>query len=119
MRLIPSHSTRSTASWIWQALTGVLLVPLLSIHIIAQHFAVPGGARNLAQVNSYLSNPAILAIEVLFLVAVTTHAMLGVRSILIDMGLPQRLRTATSYGLTAVGALTVAYGGWLTVSVAR
>lgn len=51
--------------------------------------------------------------------AVTTHAMLGVRSILIDMGLPQRLRTATSYGLTAVGALTVAYGGWLTVSVAR
>lgn len=31
---------RSTTSWLWQAATGVLLLPLLALHLIANHFVV-------------------------------------------------------------------------------
>ncbi|HUY54346.1 MAG TPA: succinate dehydrogenase, hydrophobic membrane anchor protein [Candidatus Nanopelagicaceae bacterium] len=108
---------RSTLSWLWQAATGVLLLPLLALHIIANHFVVTGGERNFAEVASYLGNPVIKVLEVLFLLVVTSHAMLGVRSILFDMGVPRRSRPAVSWAVTALGVVTVAYGIWLTITI--
>ena len=53
-------------------------------------------------------------LEVLFLVVVTSHAMLGVRAILMDCWLSDRSEKRLSQALTAVGILTVGYGLWLT-----
>src|SRR6266567_20340 len=78
------------------------------------HFIVKGGFRNFADVVSYLRNPIILVLEVLFLVVVTTHAMLGVRAIVMDFGLSDRAEKRLGQLLTVVGVLTVAYGLWLT-----
>ncbi len=78
------------------------------------HFIVKGGLRNFADVVSYLRNPIILVLEVLFLVVVTTHAMLGVRAIVMDFGLSDRAEKRLGQLLTVVGVLTVAYGLWLT-----
>lgn len=119
MRLVPSGQTRSSASWLWQAATGVLLVPLLALHIIAQHFVVKGGERNFGEVVSFLTHPAIMVVEVLFLIVVTSHAMLGIRSILFDLGLPQRLRANAGRVLTGLGIVTAAYGVWLTITIVR
>ena len=119
MRLVPSGQTRSSASWLWQAATGVLLVPLLALHIIAQHFVVKGGERNFGEVVSFLTHPAIMVLEVLFLIVVTSHAMLGIRSILFDLGLPQRLRANAGRVLTGLGIVTAAYGVWLTITIVR
>jgi len=119
MRLVPSRQTRSSASWLWQAATGVLLVPLLALHIIAQHFVVKGGERNFWEVVSYLSHPAILVLEVLFLIVVTSHAMLGIRSIVFDLGLPRGLRATATRVLTGLGLVTAAYGVWLTITIVR
>ena len=110
---------RSTTSWLWQAATGVLLLPLLALHIIANHFVVAGGERNFAEVASYMGNPVIVVLEVLFLVVVTSHAMLGLRSILFDLGVPPRWRPALGRGVTVLGVLTVAYGIWLTITIIR
>ena len=62
------------------ALTGAALLPLLALHIIANHFVAEGGLRDYADVVSYLSHPVILGLETLFLVVVTAHALLGVRA---------------------------------------
>ena len=49
-------------------------------------------------------------IEGVFLVVVTTHAMLGLRSVLLDLGQPDRWRRRLERGLVMLGVLTVAYG---------
>jgi succinate dehydrogenase hydrophobic anchor subunit len=104
---------RPTTAWVWQAATGVLLLILLTVHMIAQHFIVEGGLRTHAEVVDYLRSPVILVVEHLFLVTVTLHAMLGIRAVLFDFGLaPATERRITSW-LSAIGVLTVAYGVWL------
>src|SRR5450759_721194 len=105
---------KASSSWLWQAFTGVSLVLLLGLHFVANHFIAKGGLRNFADVVAYLSSPLILVLEVLFLVVITTHAMLGVRAILLDFGLSDHAEKRLSQALTVMAILTVGYGLWLT-----
>ena len=109
-----AQESKASWSWLWQVFTGVALLVLLGLHFIANHFIAKGGLRDFADVVSYLRNPIILVLEVLFLVVVTTHAMLGVRAIVMDFGLSDRAEKRLSQALTALGVLTVGYGLWLT-----
>jgi succinate dehydrogenase hydrophobic anchor subunit len=109
-----AQEPKTSSAWLWKAFTGVGLLVLLGLHFIANHFIAKGGLRDFADVVAYLSNPIILVIEVLFLVIVTIHAMLGVRAILLDFGLSDRAEKRLSQVLSAVGVLTVGYGLWLT-----
>jgi succinate dehydrogenase hydrophobic anchor subunit len=98
--------------WRWTAFTGVALLALLTVHMVAHHFVVnaTGGLRTYRQVLDYVANPAILAIEGTFLVVVTIHAMLGLRGVLFDLVETERARSWVSRALAALGVVTVAYG---------
>ena len=109
-----AQEPKASSTWYWQMITGVALVLLLGLHFIANHFIAAGGIRNFADVVSYLRNPIILVLEVLFLVTVVAHAMLGVRAIVMDFGISSQAEKRLSQGLTVIGVLTVAYGLWLT-----
>jgi succinate dehydrogenase hydrophobic anchor subunit len=109
-----AQEPKASSAWLWQAFTGVGLVILLGLHLIANHFIVKGGLRDFADVVAYLRTPIILVLEVLFLLCVTTHAMLGVRAILMDFGLSERVEKRLSQALTVIGVLTVGYGLLLT-----
>lgn len=109
-----AQEPKATSAWLWQAFTGVGLVILLGLHLIANHFIVKGGLRDFADVVAYLRTPVILVLEVLFLIFVTTHAMLGVRAILLDFGLSEHAEKRLSQALTVIGVLTVGYGLLLT-----
>jgi len=95
------------------------LVLLLGLHFIANHFIAKGGLRDFADVVAYLRTPIILVLEVLFLIVVTTHALLGVRAILLDLGLSDRVEKLLSQMLSVLGVLTVGYGLWLTWVIIR
>jgi len=105
-------------AWIFQVVSGVLLVVLLGVHIVAQHFVVKGGLRDYAQVVSYLSNPAVLAIESMFVVVLIWHAMLGLRAVLLDFGFGRRGQAWITYGVIMLGAATAAYSFWLIATIA-
>ena len=92
---------------------------MLGLHFIANHFIATGGIRDFADVVSYLRNPLVLVLEVLFLVSVATHAMLGVRAIVMDFGLSDRAEKRLSQALTVIGVLTVVYALWLTWTIIR
>jgi len=110
---------RSSTAWLWQAATGVALLVLLTVHMIAHHFIVEGGLRTYAEVVDYLRSPVILVVEHMFLVTVTLHAMLGVRAVLFDLGpTPANERRITRW-VTGIGIATVVYGVWLLWAVAR
>lgn len=104
--------------WVWQAATGVLLLVLLTVHMIAHHFIVEGGLRTYAQVVDYLRSPVIFVTEHLFLITVTLHAALGVRAVLFDFGLAPTTEQRITRGLGGIGFATVAYGVWLLWTVA-
>jgi succinate dehydrogenase cytochrome b556 subunit len=104
-------------SWILQALTGALLVMLLGMHIVVQHFVVEGGLRDYQQVVAYLSKPSVFLLEVAFLIVVTWHALLGVRAIILDLGLQPAAERKLSTTLTIVGVAVVAYGIWLSATI--
>ena len=104
-------------AWIWQVITGAALIPLAGLHMIAQHFVVEGGLRGFDQVQAYLRNPIVWPIELLFLASVVSHALLGVRAILVDLGPSPRLARLIDTVLVVVGIASVAYGAWLTYAL--
>lgn len=111
---------RQSLLWWVTAISGVLLVVLLGAHMVAHHFVVEsvGGLRSYEQVLDYLANPVMFAIESAFLVVVTVHAMLGLRSVLFDLTGSERHRTWIEWGLRVLGALTLAYGFFLLITLA-
>ena len=94
-------------SWIFQAFSGAMLLILLGLHMVAQHFIVKGGLRTYADVVTYISNPIIFVLEILFLIAVTWYALLGVRAILFDLGLKPVTERRVTVILTVIGMAAV------------
>ncbi|MBV9417906.1 MAG: hypothetical protein JO363_23180 [Solirubrobacterales bacterium] len=111
---------RSSRVWHWTAGTGMALVVLATMHIVAQHFIVhqKGGLRTYGEVLSYIGNPVIFVLEAAFLVVVTIHAMLGVRGVLHDLDPGSRTRRWIDRSLWTLGTLTVAYGMALLITLA-
>ena len=112
-----AQEPKTSSGWYWQAFTGIALLLLLGLHFIANHFIATGGIRDFADVVSYLRNPIVLMLEVLFLVVVATHAMLGVRAVVMDFGISDLAEKRVTQVLTVIGVLTVAYGLWLTWAI--
>ena len=101
-----------TRTWRATALSGVAVLVLVTVHMVAHHFVVEevGGLRTYRQVLAYVGHPVIVVLESLFLVVVTWHGLLGLRSVLFDLGLPEAAQRRVSRGLTALGVVTIVYG---------
>jgi succinate dehydrogenase hydrophobic anchor subunit len=109
---------RPTFAWTAQVVTGVLLLVLLTVHMVAQHFLVPEGLRGHAQVVAWLRNPVVFTLEALLLVAVSWHAMAGVHAIMLDLGLRGRTERIVAAVLGYVMVATIVYGLWLLYMIA-
>jgi succinate dehydrogenase / fumarate reductase, membrane anchor subunit len=107
---------------VWRLLagSGIVLLVLVTVHMVANHFVVEsvGGLRTYEQVLDYIGHPLIFTIECFFLLVVTVHAMLGLRSVLLDMRLGTRGRRRVDAGLWLLGIATVAYGFYLVGTLA-
>ncbi len=111
----PSNESGKPAwGWILQAVTGVLVLFLLTFHMIANHFMVTKGLRDAASVAQWFSNPLVVVLEVTFLVMVTWHGLLGLRAIIFDFGFSPKTERRITWTLTVVGTVAVVYGIWLT-----
>lgn len=107
------------ALWLVQAFSGLLLVLLLLLHMIAHHFVVEGGLRNYQEVVDYVSNPAIFTITIVFLIVVSIHALLGLRALVMDLGPKESTMRVVNWILVVVGVAMVIYGVWLEVTITR
>ncbi len=114
-----SKSSRGFAGGLWllQAFSGLLLVVLLGVHMIANHYIVEGGLRTYNDVIAYVSNPIIFVWEAIFLITVTLHAVLGLRAILLDLAPSKGMEQALNVLLSVLGIIAVGYGIWLTLLI--
>jgi succinate dehydrogenase membrane anchor subunit len=113
----PQHP-KPAFTWLAQVVSGVLLLVLMTVHMVAQHFVVEGGLRTYADVVAWIRNPVVFAVEVLLVVTVTWHAIAGVHAVLLDLGLRGRAERTVARLLPAVAVATVAYGLWLLTTIA-
>ena len=109
---------RPTFAWLAQTVTGVLLLILLTVHMVAQHFVVEGGLRGYADVVAWIRNPVVFAVEALLLLTVTWHGIAGVHAVLLDLGLRGRTERIVARILGDIAVATVLYGLWLLSMIA-
>jgi succinate dehydrogenase hydrophobic anchor subunit len=109
-------------TWLWllKIVTGPLLVILLGLHLTVNHYmgSLATGLMTHDDVIQYFQNPIIPAIEILFLVTVVTHSLLGLRGILLDMNPSRSLLKIVTWLLVILGVSSVAYGTWLALTIA-
>ncbi|MGQ9584138.1 MAG: hypothetical protein ACUVXG_01900 [Anaerolineae bacterium] len=111
-----SPPSRGIWAWLVQAASGVVLVLLAGLHMLAQHFTAKG-LLTYQDVVAWLARPEIFVLETVFLGAVLAHALAGVRAVLVDLGLSQGVQRWVSRMLVAVGLVLFAYAVILTWSV--
>ena len=76
MKQFGTQSGGSTA-WIWQRITGLVLVVTLFLHYLFLHF-LNGGVVTFAEVTGRLQMPLWKTIDITFLTAALYHAVQGV-----------------------------------------
>jgi succinate dehydrogenase hydrophobic anchor subunit len=109
-------------TWIWlvKIVTGPLLLVLLGLHLTVNHYlgSLPTGLMTHDDVVAYFQNPLIPAIEILFLVTVVTHSLIGLRGIVIDLNPSRRTLKLVTWLLVLLGVSSVVYGSWLALTIA-
>jgi succinate dehydrogenase hydrophobic anchor subunit len=106
-------SSETVWLWLFKILAGLLILVLLGVHFVVNHIVAPGGLLSYADVVHYYQVPGIVLMEAIFLAFVVSHALVGLRSILLDLHpSPLVLRVATWF-LAVLGVGAVIYGVWL------
>jgi succinate dehydrogenase / fumarate reductase, membrane anchor subunit len=103
----------TTWLWLFKIITGVLVVVILAIHFIVQHLVNPDGLLTFQQVVQWVSNPWVAFMEGTFVVLAVFHALLGVRSVLLDLRPSQGVIRVIDVTFSIVGVVAIIYGIWL------
>jgi len=103
----------TTWLWLFKILTGVLVVLILAVHLIVQHLVNPDGLLTFQQVVQWVSNPWVALMEGTFVVLVISHALLGVRSVILDLHPSQGVLRSIDMIFIVLGIVGIVYGFWL------
>lgn len=110
----------NTWTWLLKIATGPLLLLVLALHFTVNHYlgSLPSGLMTYDDVIIYFQNPLIVGIEILFLITVVTHSLLGFHGILLDLHPPRSLLVISTWLHVIIGVAAVAYGIWLALTIA-
>jgi len=116
----PSIPKPREGAWLWlfKIVAGLLIVVLLGVHFIINHLVAPSGLLSYADVVAYYNNPLIVAMEIFFLVFVVSHALVGMRSIILDLNPSDRTLRLVDVFLVLLGSVSILYGIWLALVIA-
>ncbi len=114
---VTPRSGEGAGLWFLKILTGFLVIVVLIIHLIVNHLIVEGGLLTYADVVRYYQNPIIPIMEIAFLIFVVTHALMGLRSVLLDLHPSNKVLRLINYGLGVLGVGSIAYGIWLVLVI--
>ncbi len=104
--------------WLYKIVAGLLIVVIMGIHLVVNHLAAPSGLLTYAEVVAYFQNPWVVAMEIVFLIFVVSHALVGMRSILLDLNPSEKTLKAVDIFLWLFGAGSIIYGIWLALAIA-
>lgn len=116
----PSISKQREGTWLWlfKIFAGLMIVVLLVVHLVVNHLVAPSGLLSYDDVIRYYDNPLIPIMEITFLVFVVSHALVGMRSIILDLNPSTRVLRLVDIFFYLLGGVSIVYGIWLVVVLA-
>lgn len=114
---VTPRSGEGAGLWFLKILTGFLVIVVLMIHLIVNHLIVEGGLLSYADIVQYYQKAIIPIMEIAFLIFVVTHALMGLRSVLLDLHPSNKVLRIINYGLSVLGVGSIAYGIWLVLVI--
>ncbi|HSQ38601.1 MAG TPA: hypothetical protein VLM78_00460 [Anaerolineales bacterium] len=122
---LPNYASKprpGETTWLWliKIVTGPLLVVVFILHLTVNHYlgSMSSGLMTYDDIIRYFQNPIIPAIEILFLVTVVTHCLIGLRGIILDMNPSRPVLRMVTWLLVLLGVTSVIYGIWLALTIA-
>lgn len=115
---VTPRSGEGAGIWFLKIITGFLVILVLLIHLVVNHLIVEGGLLSYADVVQYYQIAIVPIMEVFFLVFVVTHALLGLRSVLLDLHPSNKMLKIINSGLISLGVVSIVYGTWLVIVIA-
>lgn len=111
-RSVPK-SRENTWLWLFKIISGVLIIVVLLIHFVVNHFIGENALLSFADIVAYYKNPIIPIMEGFFLVFVVSHSLVGLRSIILDLKPSDSTLKVVDVLLVLVGIGFIGYGIWL------
>ena len=111
-RSLPVTQKSGEGAWLWlfKSLSGAIIVIILGVHYVVNHLIGQNGLLTYHEVVSYYKNPIIPIMEIIFLVLVVPHALIGLRSILLDLRPSRKMLQTINWILMIVGVAAIARG---------
>lgn len=109
----PSQNRERTWLWLYKIIAGVLIVFLLGLHFVINHLVAPQGLLTWSDVVAYYQNPIIPLIEIIFLIVVISHSLIGLRSIILDLNPSAAVLRGLDIFFVLLGIVSSVYGIWL------
>jgi succinate dehydrogenase / fumarate reductase membrane anchor subunit len=110
----------SAGLWMIKLLTGFLIIIILGIHLTVNHML--GSANGLLtqqEVVEYYSKWIVPFMEILFLVFVVSHSLIGTRSIILDLNPSKSILKALDWLFIIIGSGYIIYGIWLVIKIVQ
>jgi succinate dehydrogenase hydrophobic anchor subunit len=103
--------------WFLKILTGILIIVLLGVHFVVNHFITTNGLLTWADVVAYYRNPIVPIMEGLFLAFVVSHSLIGLRGIILDLNPSKAVMTFVNWLFSIAGIVAVAWGLYLITTI--
>ena len=111
------RSGENTWLWLMKIVTGPLLLILLGIHLVVNHFIGETGLLTYTDIVAYYQNPIIPIMEICFLITVVAHSLSGLRGIILDLKPSRNALKVMDVILVIFGVAVVVYGTWLALVI--
>jgi len=105
----------SAALWLFQAVSGIILLVLVALHVLITHPQLDQQLFDI--VASRLKDPVWAAYYLAFLGLLTFHGFNGVRAVLLDINLGRTYAKTVSAILIIAGAALFLYGASVIITV--
>jgi succinate dehydrogenase / fumarate reductase, cytochrome b subunit len=117
----PSIPKTREGTWLWlyKIIAGLLIVVFLGVHFVINHLVAPTGLLTYDDVIHYYQVPIVPIMEIGFLAFVVSHALVGLRSILLDLNPSDMVLKIVDILFWLIGSGFVVYGIWLVVVIAQ
>ena len=114
---VAPRSGEGAGLWFLKILSGLLILLVLLVHLVANHLIVEGGLLSYDDVVRYYQVWIVPVMEVFFLIFVVGHSLMGLRSVLLDLNPSNTLLKVINWGLTIFGVGAIVYGTWLVIVI--
>jgi succinate dehydrogenase / fumarate reductase membrane anchor subunit len=114
-------SGEGSGLWLLKIVSGLLVIVILAVHFTVNHMlGSMAGLMTYEEVVLYYANNLIVPImEILFVTFVVSHALLGLRGIILDMHPTRKTLRVINWVFVIVGVGSIAYGIGLVIVIVQ